>query len=100
MNIDIYRDYLLRSGDAHIDKIEPLVFLENDKGFCSFLIDGKILYVHQAYGDGRYWDNILTIIAKIQGCNVIRHNTQRMSEAWIRRYKRKVVGWILEKEVI
>lgn len=88
--------YFYKSGD---DRIYPVNLTENEYGFCTYRIDKDILFVLNVYGNGEYWDNYLTMIAKQNGCTKMRTGTFRSYKSFCRKYKAKVVGYVLEREV-
>ena len=75
--------------------------IENEHGFMSWKVDGEHFVCLSAYGDGVYWDKYMNGLAKQLGCTKVLTSTQRKSyKAYVRKYNFKLVGYILEKEVI
>ena len=75
--------------------------IENEHGFMSWKIDGDKFVCITVYGDGQYWDKYMNELAKQLGCKTILGGTTRKSyKAYVRKYNFKLVGYILEKEVI
>ena len=86
---------------AKDDKIYFNNFIENKYGFASWEIDWeeKALVPLNVYGDGKYWDMFFTGLAKRLGLKKIVFGTKRSPKAFERKYKYKLVGYIMEKEV-
>ena len=75
--------------------------IENEHGFMSWKIEGDKFVCITVYGDGPYWDKYMNELAKQFGCKTILAGTTRKSyKAYVRKYNFKLVGYILEKEVI
>jgi len=90
------QDYLKRSGDT---KITERNLIENEHGFMTWAADEDTLIPINVYGDGKYWDNFLVILAKELGLKKIQFGTERNYKAYERRFGYKLKGYILEKEV-
>jgi len=71
-----------------------------EKGFCNWMVDGDTLYIGDTAGDGVFWDALMQSKAKEIGCKFIKFGTPRNPNTFIRKFKYKVVGFILEKDVI
>jgi hypothetical protein len=97
MNQDDLDRYFAKSGD---DKIYPVNLVQNSYGFCSFRIEDDILFIINTYGNGEYWDAYLTAIAKQNSCTKIRFATRRNPKTFSRKYGAKLVGYVLEREVL
>ncbi len=88
--------YLLKSGD---DRICTTNLIENEHGFCSYRIYGDILYLENAFGDGKYWYDKMISKAKESGCTKVRFQTKRNPKAWHRKYGCRLVRYVMELEV-
>lgn len=89
-------DYCRRSGDKSIAKDN---YIENEYGFMSWVIEDEAVVAVQVYGDGVYWKQRLTDIAKENGCSKIMFHTQRNPQAWVRKYNAKIVHSLMMIEV-
>lgn len=96
MNQDDFERYCRKSGD---DGVYATNLVDNEHGFCSFRTDRNVLYIINTYGDGKYWDEYLTKVAKENGCTKMRFHTRRNPEAFARKYGAKLVGYVMEREV-
>ena len=90
-------DYLRRSGDSKIYKGN---WVENEYGFASWGLneDGDLVIYH-LYGNGNYWEQFFVNLAKALGCKKIIAATKRNPKAMARRFKMKITGYVLEREV-
>lgn len=72
-----------------------------ENGILTYLIDEseKQLILFQVCGNAEYWDIITQKIAKMNGCNKITFATKRNPKGFIRKYRYKVAGYVLEKDV-
>lgn len=90
------QDYLKRSGD---DSIIEKNLIENEHGFMTWTADEDTLIPINVYGDGKYWDSFLVVLAKELGLKKIQFGTERNYKAYERKFGYKLKGYILEKEV-
>ena len=98
MDKDSAERFLRKSGST---KIMTDNLIENEHGFMSWRIDEEDFVCLNVYGDGEYWDKYMNELAKQLGCKTILGGTTRKSyKAYVRKYNFKLVGYILEKEVI
>lgn len=96
INRDDMLDYFERSGD---DYIVEGTLIQNDHGFMIYRVFKEEFCIMQAYGDGKYWDNLANELAKANGCKNLKFGTKRKPEGFCRKYGYKVSGYILTKEV-
>jgi len=91
-----YRDYFNRSGDTELGVgwME-----ENEHGFCVHRVQDDKLILVNVYGDGEYWDNWATKVAKDMGLKSVFFATQRNPKAFERKYGYETVGYLLERKV-
>ena len=92
------KDYLERSGDPYIAENVNMLTHPTD-GFCSYRIEGDKLLVVQMYGNGVMWHEILERKAKALGIKTLICTTTRSPKALERKYKYKLIGYVMEKEV-
>lgn len=91
-------EYFKKSGDDYL-------YLDNlivtDKGFASFEINEEenAIVLLQVYGDGKFWDEFFTDLAKKLNKNKIIIGTKRNPRGFCRKFGFNLVGFILEKEV-
>lgn len=90
------RKYFEKSKDENL-LCENLVV--NEHGFMSYLINDDRFVVVNVYGDGQYWLDESNRLAKENNCTKIFIGTRRKPDAFIRKYKFKLSGYLLEKEV-
>jgi len=97
-DVDDINYYKQKSKDT---KIYFNNFIENEYGFASWDInwEEQSLVLINVYGDGKYWDMFFTGLAKRLGLKKIVFGTKRSPKAFERKYKYKLVGYIMEKEV-
>jgi len=91
-------DYLRKSGDADVD-FTGLEVEVNENGFMAYALLDDAVELYYVYGNGRYWDRRAEEIARRNGLRKIRFATSRNPFSFIRKYKYRLIGFILEKEV-
>lgn len=97
MNLKDYNKYLEKSGDTGL--MYATYFEDNEHGWCSWDIDDDVLNVVQCYGDGKYWIEYLTKIGIENGCSKLQWHTKRNPLAFERKYKARLIGFIMEKPI-
>lgn len=90
-------EYFKKSKDNFLTG--SYLLLDDKKGFMTFDFDEKYFYIHCVYGDGEYWYKLSREIAKKLNLNKIRFATQRNYKAFERKYKAKLIGYVLEFDV-
>jgi len=75
--------------------------IDNEFGFATWNINPKYkaLIIHNLFGDGQYWEQFFIGLAKRLGLKKIMFLTKRNPKAFERRFKCKLVGYLLEREV-
>ena len=96
MDKDTIERYLKKSGDDYIDTTN---LIENEHGFMSWKVDGDTLVQMSVYGDGQYWVDVANELGKQFNCKTILTSTTRNYKAYEKKFKFKLKGYILEKEV-
>ena len=89
--------YFEKSGDTEIITTDHVV--SNDHGFATFAIRPDCVLIYNEFGDGRYWEKFFTQVAKNNGIKTVRCATSRNPAPYVRKFKFKIVGYILEREV-
>ena len=97
MNNKQIKEYLTKSKDTEI-RLDNLV--ENEHGFMSWTEHDDALIALQVYGDGHYWNIYLNELAKQLGYKKIIIGNKRNYKAFEKKFGFKLIGYILEKEVI
>lgn len=97
MDKETEQRYLEKSGDEDIDTTN---LIENEHGFMSWKVDGDKLVQMCVYGDGQYWVDVANELGKQFNCKTILTSTRRSYKAYEKKFNFKLVGYILEKEVI
>jgi len=98
MNEEWVKDYLARSGDDEIATDCNLV--ENENGFIVWNRYKDQFVIINCYGNGRYWDEWSNNKAKEIGCTTVFASTKRNPAPYLRKYGGKLVGYLMEREVI
>ena len=96
MNDDAIEDYFKRSGDTEMPDGE---LVENDHGFCIWRTYQDSLVLVSVYGDGKYWNDWADIKAKELGFKKIMFATKRNPEGFMKKFKFKVIGSLLERSI-
>ena len=89
-------DYLKRSGDE--DLVQYGTLESNEHGFCIWQLFPNTLFLHQVYGDGKYWDQWANDKATELGVKKIMFMTRRNPKVFMRKYKCTLAGYVLERE--
>lgn len=89
-------DFLQRSKDKYIDKRN---YVENEHGFASWEIQGRLLMIIQMYGDGKYWDKYFRDLAAQNGIKTVMFYTQRNPKAFARRFGAETVQTLMKVEL-
>lgn len=92
-----YEDYLKRSGDDDLSNDGPMI--RNEHGFMIWSVNGTEFHILQCYGDGKYWDDISTNMARTMGLKKVVFTTRRNPETYKRRFGFRLHGYIMSKEV-
>lgn len=98
-NKELLEFYLRKSkSDTYAKKA---LCCENEHGFITWFPDHDLgcLVIYDVCGDGKYWDRFGTLLAKYYGFSKICFGTKRNPKAFERKYRYKLTGYILEKEV-
>lgn len=90
-------DYFKRTGRTSID---GEIYMEDGKGFIGYQVDGQSLLITALYGDAKYWLIKATEIAKEKGCKSLVGGTPRNPKAYEKLLGTRIIGYILEREVI
>ena len=88
--------YFEKSGD---EQIYTDNLIENAHGFASYRFHEGKLIILNVYGDGEYWDNFFTNMAREEGLKALVFGTRRSYKPFERKFGYKLTGYILEKEV-
>lgn len=99
MKYEHWKDYKERSGDDNPVYPGKWVVDDDEKGFVIFSVDGEYMVVHQMYGDGKYWEEVVKEQARKLGKKKMRWFTKRNPKTWIRKYNAKIIGYVMESEV-
>lgn len=91
------QDYYQRSGDNYL--VEGHTQISTEHGFCVWDYNDTHLVLIHVYGDGQYWDTWAETKAKELNLDKILFATRRNPEGFCRKYKYKVIGHILEREI-
>ena len=91
------QDYLDRSGDDEV--ASGNIASHPTNGWCIWHVLKDKFVLIQVYGNGEFWDNWAERMAKTKQCKSIVFATKRSPKAFVRKYKYKVIGHILEREL-
>jgi len=94
-----FEKYKEKSGDISDGLALVPIFRTNEHGFITMSVEKDILFVHQCYGDGQYWDDFAVQYAKDKGLTKIRFFTFRSARAWERKFGYKQIGVIMQKDL-
>ncbi len=86
------------SRDLQQYKDEMILFHE-EHGFISFFFHDDILEIHHMAGDGKYWQELIIEIMKLENLKKIRAFTKRNPKAWIRKYGGHIRGYYMEADI-
>lgn len=89
-------DYFKKSGD---DCLRGEYFILSEFGFMTFHYDEEYLYLDNVYGDGKKWIEVIKQLKQQLNVDKVMFATRRNPKAFERKYKVKIVGYILELEV-
>jgi hypothetical protein len=95
-----WQDYLKRSGDD-FQNLLPGYIIENENGFCTYVIENGIMVILQLYGiqKGDYWRDTIIKTMKQNDCKKVQFFTKRNPEVYMRWFdKLKVHGTVLQYE--
>ena len=84
--------------DLQLASDEHILF-HPEHGFITFFIHDDILELHHMAGDGKYWQDVLVKIVKLEGLNTLRAFTRRNPKAWMRKYGGHIRGYYMEANI-
>jgi len=96
MTEEDFERYLEKSKDKDIDT-ENLI--ENEHGFLSWTTWEDYFVPIQVYGDGDYWDSYIDELAKQLGYDKVLMATKRSYKSFVKKYRFKLTGYLLERRV-
>ena len=92
--------YAKRTGtqDLQLDECEFVLF-HPEHGFITFFSHDDVLELHHLAGDGKFWQEAVLKIMKMEGLKKIRAFTRRNPNAWIRKYGGHIRGYYMEADI-
>ena len=88
--------YCDKSGDI---KISDGTLVENENGFCVWGVTKDSIVLVNVYGNGEYWNKWAEIKGRELGLKKVLFATKRSPKAFCKKYKYKVSGYILERDI-
>jgi len=96
---EMIKEYLKSTNKVSLDK-EVKILYEEDKGFVTYIHTGDTLMVPDVYGNGLYWLVKMEELAKSLHCTRLLGGTTRNVKAYNKMFGTKIIGYILEKEIV
>lgn len=90
------KEYFQKSGDTHICT-ENLTI--NKHGFASYHVGADYIRIIQEYGDGKFWDDYFTSLARRLKKKQLIVSTKRDPAAITRKYGYNFCCTVMSKEV-
>ena len=92
--------YVQHGGSRDLEQLDDEITLfHKEHGFISFFIHDDILEIHHMAGDGKYWQELIIKIMKLENLKIIRAFTRRNPQAWIRKYGGHIRGYYMEADI-
>jgi len=71
-------------------------YITNSKGFISYSVFNKVLFVNHVYGDGEYFIGIAKKLCGVYGCNRLQGFASKHARGYQKKYGFSIVQQVME----